>query len=306
MKRRVLLFACFMAGICAACSQPAAEERAQAAVKAPQCGLADADTGKFVSIPEGGFEMGANALYPEERPERLVHVGAFQMQINEVTNAEFMRFVDATGYVTDAERSSASPDLGGGSAVFALSDEKSRGGSWKLVRHATWKTPGGRGTNIVGRLQEPVVHVSLNDAHAYAQWAGGRLPSEEEWEYAAMTGMADPDNRDSGAFDEQGKPIANTWQGLFPVENDAADGFAGAAPVGCFAPNRLGLYDMIGNVWEWTDTPYAEGMNTIKGGSYLCAENYCHRYRGAARQGQEVGFSSNHIGFRIVKDVPAN
>ena len=303
MKRRALVLAGLIGIVCAACSRPAGEESAQGEPSVPACGLSEAAAGKFVDIPEGGFEMGANALYPEERPERRVHVAAFRMQINEVTNAEFMRFVDATGYVTDAERSSASPDLGGGSAVFALSEDKRHGGSWKLVRHATWKTPGGRGTNIAGRLQEPVVHVSLNDARAYALWAGGRLPTEEEWEYAAMSGMADPDKRDSGAFDPDGKPIANTWQGLFPVENDGADGFVGASPVGCFPPNRLGLYDMIGNVWEWTDTPYAAGMNTIKGGSYLCAENYCHRYRGAARQGQEVGFSSNHIGFRIVKDA---
>jgi formylglycine-generating enzyme required for sulfatase activity len=177
---------------------------------------------------------------------------------------------------------------------------------WTLKRGATWRSPGGPGTGIVRRMNDPVVHVSLADAYAYAAWAGGRLPSEEEWEYAATSGLADPADRLSGAMDKDGKPIANFWQGIFPAKNETTDGFAGASPVGCFPSSRVGLYDMIGNVWEWTITPYAPGRNTIKGGSYLCAENFCARYRSAARQGQEVDFSSNHIGFRVVKDVVPN
>jgi formylglycine-generating enzyme required for sulfatase activity len=245
-------------------------------------------------------------MYPEENPARTIHVAAFSMQAHEVTNAQFERFVAATRYVTDAERSSASADPAGGSALFVTQGSDDGMSGWTLKRGATWKTPGGPGTGLVRRMNDPVVHVSLADARAYATWAGGRLPSEEEWEYAAASGLADPANRLSGAMDQDGKPIANFWQGIFPVKNEATDGFAGTAPVGCFPASKLGLYDMIGNVWEWTDTPYAPGRSTIKGGSYLCAENFCARYRSAARQGQEVDFSSNHIGFRIVKDVAPN
>jgi formylglycine-generating enzyme required for sulfatase activity len=304
MTRRLLLLSTLLAAACSG-PQPEAPATVAAAPATPACGLAEQQVGTFVTVPEGAVEMGANAMYPEEKPARTVHVAAFSTQVHEVTNAQFERFVAATGYVTDAERSSASSDPAGGSALFVMPDT-ARGGGWMLKRGATWKTPGGPGTGIARHMNEPVVHVSLADAHAYAAWAGGRLPTEEEWEYAAASGLADPDNRFSGAMDADGKPIANFWQGIFPVSNDVADGFAGAAPVGCFPASKLGLYDMIGNVWEWTDTPYAPGSNTIKGGSYLCAENYCARYRSAARQGQEVDFSSNHIGFRIVKDAAPN
>jgi formylglycine-generating enzyme len=302
MMRRLLLLSGFLI---AACSGPGTEETKSATSQSshPVCGLSDARIGEFVEIPEGSFEMGANAKYPEEAPARRVHVAAFSIQIHEVTNAQFARFVEATHYVTDAERSSASSDPAGGSAMFVLPDAKGASGVWTLQRSASWRTPSGAGTGIAGRMKEPVVHVSLNDARAYAAWAGGRLPTEEEWEYAATEGLSDPANPLSGAFDEDGKLIANTWQGIFPLKNEAADGFAGVAPVGCFPPSRNDLFDMIGNVWEWTATPYGAGTGTIKGGSYLCAENFCQRYRTVARQGQEIDFSSNHIGFRIVKDV---
>ena len=271
--------------------------------KRPDCGLRESQIGTFVTVPEGLVEMGANAMYPEEEPARIVHVAAFSMQVHEVTNAQFERFVAATGYVTDAEHSSASGDPAGGSALFVISESDEDMSGWTLKRGATWRSPGGPGTGIVRRMNDPVVHVSLADADAYAAWAGGRLPSEEEWEFAATSGLADPADRLSGAMDKDGKPIANFWQGIFPAKNEATDGFAGASPVGCFPSSRVGLYDMIGNVWEWTSTPYAPGRNTIKGGSYLCAEIFCARYRSAARQGQEVDFSSNHIGFRVVKDL---
>jgi len=310
MMRRLLLLSVLLATACSGAQSEgpkAAADKvaADVAEKQPACGLPEQQIGTFLTLPDGTVEMGANAMYPEEQPTRTVHVAAFSLQIHEVTNAQFERFVSATGYVTDAERTSASDDPAGGSALFQMPTDGAMGG-WMLKRGATWKTPGGPGTGIARHMNEPVVHVSLNDAHAYAKWAGGRLPTEEEWEYAAASGLADPSNRLSGAMDPDGKPIANFWQGIFPLKNEVQDGFLGAAPVGCFPASKAGLYDMIGNVWEWTDTPYAPGSNTIKGGSYLCAENFCARYRSAARQGQEVDFSSNHIGFRIAKDVTAD
>jgi len=306
--RRLLLIATLLATACSGPQSEGAKPSALAAIddKRPDCGLREDQIGSFETLPEGSVAMGANAMYPEEEPARTVHVAAFRMQAHEVTNAQFERFVAATGYVTDAERSSASDDPAGGSALFVTPESDDGMSGWTLKRGATWKTPGGPGKGIARRMNDPVVHVSLADAQAYAAWAGGRLPSEEEWEYAATSGLADPANRLSGAMDKDGKPIANFWQGVFPVKNEGTDGFAGAAPVGCFPASKLGLYDMIGNVWEWTSTPYAPGRNTIKGGSYLCAENFCARYRSAARQGQEVDFSSSHIGFRIVKDLPPN
>lgn len=288
--------------LAAACSSGEPAPAAVAAAPRPACGLPEAEIGRFVSLPEGGFIKGADALYPEESPTLRVHVAAFSIATTEVTNAQFGAFVKATNYVTDAERSGASADPGGGSALFVPPGDAEAGG-WRLSRGATWKTPEGPGSSLAGRMNDPVVHVSLNDARAYARWAGARLPTEEEWEYAAALGLADPDDPVSGAYDAEGTPIANTWQGIFPLRNEATDGFSGVAPVGCFPPSRIGLYDMMGNVWEWTETPYAPGFHTIKGGSFLCAENFCKRYRAAARQGQETNFSSNHIGFRVVKDI---
>ena len=303
--RALLLVSTLLAAGCSGPQPDGAKASEVSAIdgKRPDCGLRESQIGTFVTVPEGLVEMGANAMYPEEEPARIVHVAAFSMQVHEVTNAQFERFVAATGYVTDAKRSSASGDPAGGSALFVISESDEDMSGWTLKRGATWRSPGGPGTGIVRRMNDPVVHVSLADAHAHAAWVGGRLPSEEEWEFAATSGLADPANRLSGAMDKDGKPIANFWQGIFPAKNEATDGFAGASPVGCFPSSRVGLYDMIGNVWEWTSTPYAPGRNTIKGGSYLCAENFCARYRSAARQGQEVDFSSNHIGFRVVKDL---
>ncbi len=304
MKRAISLAA---AAFLAACSGETGSEDAPAArvqvSESPKCGLASDQIGQFVTVPEGGFEMGANGIYPEEGPPRTVHVAAFAIQIHEVTNRQFQQFVAETGYVTDAERTSASSDPGGGSGMFKQSSDRDTPGGWMLLRGATWKTPAGPGSDIASRQDQPVVHVSLRDAEAYAKWAGGRLPTEEEWEYAAMLGMPDPADAVSGAYDAEGHPVANTWQGIFPVINEATDGFAEAAPAGCFPASGLGVYDMIGNVWEWTATSYGPRQNMIKGGSFLCAENFCKRYRGAARQGQDIDFSSNHIGFRIVRDI---
>lgn len=229
-----------------------------------------------------------------------LHVGAFRLQLHEVTNDQFAAFVLATGYMTDAERTSAGDTPGGGSAVF-----DSRTGSWRLVRGATWRTPEGPGTTIAGKGALPVVHVSHRDAARYAAWAKARLPSAVEWEYAAALNLPDPADQESGAYDAQGKPVANTWQGLFPIRDEGVDGYRGVAPVGCFQPGRLGIYDLIGNVWEWTDTPAAEnaGQYIVKGGSFLCARNFCGRFRPSALQAQDTDFSTNHIGFRIAKDA---
>lgn len=291
------------AAACSGETAPAPEMASVAPVaEAPQCGLDPQQIGQFVSVPDGDFEMGANGVYPEEGPARKVHLAGFNIQIHEVTNRRFESFVVETGYVTDAERTSASNRPDGGSGLFVQGTDASHIGQWILKRGATWKTPEGPGSSLLGKMDMPAVHISLNDAQAYATWAGGRLPTEDEWEYAAMLGMPDPANPTSGAFNPDGRPIANTWQGIFPAINEVKDGFAEAAPVGCFPSSRIGLYDMIGNVWEWTSTPFSAQQDTIKDGSFLCADNFCKRYRGAARQGQDIDFSSNHIGFRIVKD----
>ncbi|MBA3069957.1 MAG: formylglycine-generating enzyme family protein [Hyphomonas sp.] len=292
----LLLPACGQAGPV----DPAADESAAA------CGLEAEQVGQFVTLPPGKFTKGAFAIYPEETPEMVLHVEGFDIQIHEVTNGQFARFVEATGYVTDVERDVAEGRVGAGSAVFkmptGIAGDLDR---WVLVPGASWRAPEGPGSTIEGLDQYPVVHVSLADARAYASWAGGRLPSEEEWEYAATLGLTEPERPAAGAYTASGVPVANTWQGFFPFADEATDGFAGRAPAGCFAPSAAALYDMIGNVWEWTETPFGAGTHTLKGGSYLCADNYCRRYRAAARHPQEVDFSASHIGFRIVRDGPA-
>jgi len=240
--------------------------------------------------------MAKDPRYVEEGQPKQVAVSGFQILAHEVTNQQFQEFVTQTQYVTQAEREGSI-----GSALFTQPKEDRSSSPWNLTEDATWRTPEGAHSNLAGREQHPVVHVSLADAQAYAAWAGARLPTEQEWEYAASLGLHNPDNQESGAFNDLGQPIANTWQGIFPIVNSSADGYTSTAPVACFAASKIGLYDMIGNVWEWTSTPYRGQSNTIKGGSYLCAENFCGRYRPAARQPHERDFSSSHIGFRLVK-----
>jgi formylglycine-generating enzyme required for sulfatase activity len=283
-------------------------------------------------LPGGAFAMGSVDFYPEEAPVRQVAVEDFWIDTHAVTAADFRRFVRTTGYVTVAERPldpadypDADPELlVPGSLVFRKTEGPVRLDDyrnwWEYVPGASWKRPGGPGTTINGRDRHPVVQVAFEDAQAYAEWLGKSLPTEEEWEYAARGGL------DGARFawgDEHfpgGKPAANTWQGEFPWQNLKLDGFEGTAPVGSFAPNGYGLYDMCGNTWEWTTTWFSPpGEETpspccaparepggrfprrvIKGGSHLCAPNYCLRYRPAARQGEEIDTSTGHIGFRCV------
>ena len=290
-------------------------------------------------IPGGTFTMGSNRQRPEERYAHLVRVDGFWIDRHEVTNAQFAKFVTATGYRTVAER--GRPANSGldqpkelaapGSVVFIMPTDAAGGGrttQWfQYVPNANWRHPEGPKSTIKDRENHPVVHVAHEDALAYAHWLGRRLPTEAQWEYAARGGRDGEDDW-SSAFDPDGKPIANTWQGIFPVINTKEDGHAGTAPVGCFSPNGYGLYDMIGNVWEWTSDWYRPGHSpqlsiepqgpslvdlrfppgqfpskVIKGGSYLCASNFCARYRPAARQPQEVDLGAAHIGFRTVLNV---
>ncbi len=271
-----------------ACSDGDKAVRSPLAELKSLCGLQGNEVGRFALINGGSFMMGATPIYPEEGPAARVHVQSLYLLTHEVTVGEFRAFVDSTGYLTDAER------LGhkGGSAIFTAGVS----GGWRLDPNANWRRSGATGPESE---RMPVTHVSRNDAVAYAAWAGGRLPSEVEWEYAAATGAAS-----AGVSDFS----ANVWQGIFPFRDEGDDGFRGVAPVGCFDADSHGLYDMIGNVWEWTDTDFpsrevATTAGVIKGGSYLCSDNYCRRFRPEARQGQDVDFSASHIGFRIAKDA---
>lgn len=286
----------------------------------------------MVWVPAGSFPLG-DTVYPEEQPVRNTTVQGFWMDRTEVTNAEFAAFVAATGYVTVAEKpldpathpGMPAEMLQPGAVVFISPTDLRNGGDprqwWQYVAGANWQHPGGAKTRLEGREQFPVVALTINDARAYAQWKGRALPSEAEWEWAARAAQ-------SGPQPEHAQPTdANTWQGMFPLSNSAADGFVGLAPVGCYAPNALGLFDMIGNVWEYTADRYtanhAAQDNTppdqlppaqrgqengeryvIKGGSYLCAPNYCMRYRPGARQPQEADLATSHLGFRTILRAP--
>lgn len=273
----------------------------------------------MVRIDGGRFTPGSDAGYPNERPLGAVDVGAFWIDRSEVTRAQFGAFVAATGYLTEAERA-------GVAAVFQPPHEGTQDATpmnwWKLVKGADWRHPEGPDAPPVALDGRPVTLVTLADAQAYASWRGNQLPSEAEWEYAARAGAASQGLGEL-PLDAQGKPAANYWQGVFPVFDAGEDGYAGLAPVGCFAANAFGLFDMIGNVWEWTtDTQqgplisHANGdpgqlramfgaprSRIIKGGSYLCADNYCARYRTAARERQEADLATSHVGFRTIRPI---
>ena len=257
-----------------------------------------------VSIEAASTTIGSDKEYPEERPVRAVEIAAFNIDATEVTNAQFAAFVDATGYVTSAEK--PQPGFGKPGAGVFKKPSLTSPGWWEFSEGADWRHPEGPDSNIDGRDNDPVVQVSNMDAKAYADWKGRRLPTEAEWEYASKAGSTT-----RFVWGEERAPDgveqANTWQGAFPIKNTLDDGYGFRAPVGCYKPNKFGLYDMIGNVWEWTSsrqgTSGTEAIYTIKGGSFLCADNYCARYRPSARQFQEEGLPTNHIGFRTVGDV---
>lgn len=300
----------------------------------------------MVRIPGGTFLMGSDNFYPEESPVHRVAVDGFWMDEQQVTNAEFRRFAQETGYVTLAERPPNPGDYPGidptllvpGSLVFqrpsrrvSLNDYRLW---WAYLPGACWKHPEGPTSTINGRERHPVVHIAYVDAEAYAAWAGKQLPTEAEWEFAARGGLDGAAFVWGDEFAPKGRMMANTWQGEFPWQNLATDGYEGTSPVRTFPPNGYGLYDMAGNVWEWTSdfftprhpnevikscciprNPRVEAAEqslvgnlpgidiprkVLKGGSHLCAPNYCLRYRPAARQGEMVDSAASHIGFRCI------
>jgi formylglycine-generating enzyme required for sulfatase activity len=278
----------------------------------------DNDHAGMAFIRGGTFVMGSERQRPEERFTHVVRVDGFWIDRHEVTNAQFREFVTATGYVTLAERgldAATHPGmprelLAPGSVVFIPPTNVASGGRitqwWQYVPGASWREPTGPGSSIAGKDNHPVVHIAYEDALAYARWRGRELPTEAQWEFAARGGRDGEDDW-SSAFDAEGKPIANSWQGIFPVYNTNEDGYVGTAPVGCFKPNGYGDAAVNPRGPELQDLPLTGGQSpsrVIKGGSYLCASNYCARYRPAARQPQEVDLGAAHLGFRTILNRP--
>ena len=296
-------------------------------------------------IPGGTFQMGSDRHYPEERPVHRVKVSGFWMDRTPVTNAQFRRFVDETSYVTYAEIAPRAADYPGarpemlrpGSMVFVKPpqrvDVRNCHNWWEFRLGADWRHPYGPDSSLDGLDDHPVVHVSVADAEAYAAWAGKSLPTESEWERAARGGAEGMPYAWGSEFLPAGRHMANTWQGHFPWQNLATDGYEATSPVGTYPPNGYGLVDMIGNVWEWTTdwfmprhpadavkaccipldprgglesdshdpaNPIRIPRRVLKGGSHLCAPNYCRRYRPAARFAHPVDTSTCHIGMRFV------
>jgi sulfatase modifying factor 1 len=311
-------------------------------------GRAKVHTEHMVWIPGGEFLMGSDRHYPEEAPAHRVAVDGFWVDRYPVTNAAFRRFVDATGHVTVAERPpdpatypDAEPErMVAASAVFhkprqpvALTDPYQW---WIYVPGASWRHPRGPQSSLRGLDDHPVVHVAWEDVDAYARWAGKDIPTEAEWEYAARGGLDGAEFAWGDELTPGGRHRANVWQGEFPTENLCLDGYEYASPIRSFPPNGYSLFDMIGNVWEWTVDWYQEqhpvthacctvanpvGGNrdashdprqpgtpiprkVMKGGSHLCAPNYCRRYRPAARMPQAVDTSTSHLGFRCILRAP--
>jgi formylglycine-generating enzyme len=302
--------------------------------------LAHRRLGELRDVPGGDFLMGSDEHYPEERPAHVVAVPAFALEAHPATNAEFRRFVGETGHVTVAESPLAPDDFPGaqhdqlvpGSLVFASPPGPVPLEDWQLwwrwVPGADWRHPAGPGSTLHGLERHPVVHVGWEDAVAYATWAGRRLPTEAQWEHAARGGAAPTVYAWGVEARPRGRAMANTWEGRFPWENTSPPGRSRTTPVGSYPPNGYGLVDMIGNVWEWTSSPWTEDhgagpapgpaahaccgggppavsetdRRVMKGGSHLCAPTYCHRYRPPARQGHDVRSSTSHLGFRCATD----
>jgi formylglycine-generating enzyme len=303
----------------------------------------------MVWIPGGTFRMGSDRHYPEERPAHRVSVDGFFIDQTPVTNAQFRAFVEATGHVTVAETAPDPKDYPGalphmlkaGSLVFTPPDHpvslQDFGQWWQFRFRASWRRPYGPGSSIRGLDDHPVVHVAFADAEAFARWAGKELPTEAEWEFAARGGLEDAEFAWGAELEPEGQQMANIWQGAFPAENLKTDGFERTSPVGTYPANGYGVFDMIGNVWEWTTNFWSERhpadaakaccvpqnprggpeaasfdprqpqvripRRVLKGGSHLCAPNYCRRYRPAARHAEPVDTSTSHVGFRCVRRV---
>lgn len=264
-------------------------------------------------IHGGTFRMGSDRHYPEEAPAHRVRVDGFWMDRTPVTNRQFRAFVAATGYATLAEMLS-DPTRKPGSLVFTPPqqpvDLRDWTQCWEFQLGADWRHPSGPSSSIDGLEDHPVVHVAYQDAEAFAQWAGKALPTEAEWEFAARGGLDGAEFAWGDDFLPGGRYMANTWQGAFPHHNLCHDGFERTSPVTAFPANGYGLYDMTGNVWEWTtdwytskhiaEAPKACAAKIVKGGSYLCAPNFCMRYRPAARHAQPVDASASDVGFRCI------
>jgi formylglycine-generating enzyme len=309
-------------------------------------GMRQAPRPNMIRIPGGVFRMGSDQHYPEERPAHRVRVDGFWMDRTPVTNRQFRQFVVATGYVTCAEIAPDPRDypgalphmLNAGSLVFKPTpgavDLRDWSQWWRFKFGAQWRHPCGPNSSLAGLDDHPVVHVAYRDAEEYARWAQKELPSEAEWEFAARGGLDAAEFAWGDEFTPGGRHMANTWQGEFPHENRKLDGYARTSPVRAFPPNGYGLYDMIGNVWEWTTDWYSAGhepsaprpccpsenprgpsvqgsydacdpniripRKVLKGGSHLCAPNYCQRYRPAARHAQPIDTSTSHVGFRCI------
>ncbi|MBV8654862.1 MAG: formylglycine-generating enzyme family protein [Candidatus Eremiobacteraeota bacterium] len=302
----------------------------------------------MVRIEAGEFTMGSDHFYPEERPLRRVAVDSFEIDPYPVTNDEFARFVEATGHITVAERPIDPKEYPGalpelcvpGSLVFRPTsgpvDLRDWSQWWAWTPGASWRHPYGEGSSLDGLGSHPVVQVAFEDVEAYAAWAGKALPTEAEWEFAARGGLDGADFTWGNEMNPDGRHMANTWQGQFPWQELTLDGYARTSPVGSFPANGYGLFDMAGNVWEWTTdwysaTPSAEPAKpccggasrarpaavgdsydpnqpqvriprkVLKGGSHLCAPNYCLRFRPAARSPQMIDTSMSHLGFRCVR-----
>ena len=304
--------------------------------------MIDVRRSDMVALQGGTFRMGSDRFYPEEAPVRTVSVTGFSIDTYAVTNAEFSKFVRKTGYVTVAERPLDPADFPGapvenlvpGALVFHMTagpvDLRDYSQWWSWVPGACWKHPEGPGSSVKVRPDHPVVHVAYEDAETYARWAGKRLPTEAEWEFASRGALEGKDFVWGDEMEPGGEPFANTWQGEFPWQNLVTDGYERTAPVGRFPPNGYGLYDMAGNVWEWTSDSYVADRSTlaspccagdsrersydpcqpgtriprkvVKGGSFLCAPNYCLRFRPAARSPQAIDTGMSHLGFRCVID----
>jgi len=242
-----------------------------------------------------------------EGPVRPVEVGPFRIEAFAVTRARFAAFVAATGHVTDAERYGWSFVFHGFLPPAEAARLPAPPGApwWRAVEGASWRAPEGPGSNLEGRDAHPAVHVSWRDAQAFARWAGGRLPTEAEWEYAARGGLEGRRFPWGDELEEGGRHHCNVFQGEFPQRDSGADGYVGTAPVDAFEPNGFGLHNVVGNVWEWCADPFAgrPGTRVQKGGSYLCHASYCNRYRVAARTSSMEDDGAAHVGLRVAYDA---